>query len=103
MHDAQQFDAYQQLNELLRHPDRSNEPVTQHCIISQVQSQLTFCVKSMGTVLEQNESNGATTHSPVFALDLAPDRQPRKDPKPGGHIECHACRGPFFFMITYDM
>ena len=47
--------------------------------------------------MEQNESNGATTHSPVFALDLVPDRRPSKGPKPGGDMECHACRGPFLF------
>ena len=39
----------------------------------------------------------ATTHSSVFSLDLAPDRRPSKGSKPGGHQECHACRGPFLF------
>eukprot|EP00731_Ephydatia_muelleri_P035750 Em0155g5a len=96
-HDGQQFSAYQQLNELLRHPDSLDEPATQQYIVSEVQNQLTFCAKAMGKALEQNESNGATTHSPVFALDLVPDRRPNKGPKPGGHMECHACRGPFLF------
>ena len=96
-HDGQQFSAYQQLNELLRHPDSLDEPATQQHIVSEVQNQLTFCAKAMGKALEQNESNGATTHSPVFALDLVPDRRPNKGPKPGGHMECHACRGPFLF------
>ena len=96
-HDAQQFGAYQQLNELFLHPDSLDKPATQQHIVSQVQSQLTFCANAMGTALEQNESNGATTHSPVFALDLVPDRRPSKGPKPGGHMECHACRGPFLF------
>ena len=96
-HDGQQFSAYQQLNELLRHPDSLDEPATQQHIVSEVQNQLTFCAKAMGKALEQNESNCATTHYPVFALDLVPDRWPNKGPKPGGHMECHACRGPFLF------
>ena len=96
-HDGQQFSAYHQLNELLRHPDSLDEPATQQHIVSEFQNQLTFCAKGMGKALEQNESNCATTHSPVFALDLVPDRRPNKGPKPGGHMECHACRGPFLF------
>ena len=94
-HDAQQFGAYQQLNELLRHPDRLDEPATHQHIVSKVQNQLTCAC--MGIALEQNESNGATTHSSVFALDLVPDRRPSKGPKCGGHMECHAWRGLFLF------
>ena len=77
-HDAKQFDGYQQLNELLRHPDSLDDPATQQHIVSEVQNQLTFCAKAMGKALEQNESNGIRTHS---ALDLALDRRPNNGPK----------------------
>ncbi|KAL5496895.1 hypothetical protein EMCRGX_G013267 [Ephydatia muelleri] len=49
-----------------------------------------------GSVVDQ--SNSATTHSPVFALDLVPNRKPNKNPKAGGRLECSACRSPFLFF-----
>ena len=48
--------------------------------------------------MEQNEDDCATTHSPVFALDLVPNRRPNANPKPGGHLQCTACRSPFLFF-----
>ena len=55
------------------------------------------CAKAVGVVLEHNESISATTHLPGFSLDLVPDKKPSKDPKPGGRLECCACRGPYLF------
>ena len=43
------------------------------------------------------QSNSATTHSPVYALDFVPHRKPNKNPKAGGWLECYACRSPFLF------
>ena len=43
-------------------------------------------------------SNCATTHSPVFSLDLTSHRKPKKNPKAGGHLECNVCRSPFLFF-----
>ena len=43
-------------------------------------------------------SNSATTHSPVLSLDLTSHRKPNINPKAGGHLECNACRSPFLFF-----
>ena len=40
----------------------------------------------------------ALTHSPLFALDLVPNRKPNANPKPGGRLQCNACRSPFLFF-----
>ena len=45
----------------------------------------------MGAVQEQSECNRATTHLPVFSLDL------ERALNLSGHLDCHACRGPFLF------
>eukprot|EP00731_Ephydatia_muelleri_P037842 Em0577g1a len=45
----------------------------------------------------ESKSNFATTHSPVFQLDLAPNRKPNRNPKAGGQLECNACRSTFLF------
>ena len=47
--------------------------------------------------MDQSEINGASTHSPAYALDLFPDRRPNKNPKLGGYLGCSACRGTFLF------
>ena len=96
-HDVQQFRAYQKLNELVQYPDRFVESSIQQQVVNQVRSQLSSCAKAVGVVLERNESISATTHSPGFSLDLVPDKKPSKEPKPGGRLECCACRGPYLF------
>ena len=48
-------------------------------------------------MIDRSEINGATTHSPAYALDLAPDRRPNRNPKLGGYLACSACRGTFLF------
>ena len=62
-----------------------------------VKAQLSHCAQATCTVVEQSECSGFSTHSPVFSLDLVPNRKPKRDPKLGGHLECNACRGPFVF------
>ena len=47
--------------------------------------------------LSPSEINGATTHSPAYALDKVPDRRPNRNPKLGGYLGCSACRGTFLF------
>ena len=96
-HDVQQFRAYQKLNELVQYPDRFMESSIQQQVVNQVRSQLSSCAKAVGVVLEHNESISATTHSPGFSLDRVPDKKPSKEPKPGGCLECCACRGPYLF------
>ena len=46
---------------------------------------------------KQDENNGATTHSPIYALDIVPDRRPNMNSKLAGHMDCNACRGTFQF------
>ena len=45
----------------------------------------------------ESKSNFAITHSPVFSLDLAPNRKPNRNPKASGQLECNACRSTFLF------
>eukprot|EP00731_Ephydatia_muelleri_P027492 Em0019g365a len=96
-HEAQQFSAYQELEELNSVPDLFDEPATQEAFINKVKHQLSFCAQMSGSVMDQSEINGTSTHSPVHALDLAPDRRPNKNPKLGGYLGCSACRGTFLF------
>ena len=67
-HEAQQFRAYQELDELVSQPEKVDEPAIQEALVSMVRSQLSCCRSAKGSVMEQ--SNSATTHSPVFSLDL---------------------------------
>ena len=85
------------LEELNLQPDLFDEPATQEAFISQVQHQLSLCAEMSGSVIDQNEINGATTHSPAYALDLVPDKRPNRNPKLGGYLGCSACRGTFLF------
>ena len=94
-HEAQQFRAYQELDEKVSQPEKVDEPAVQEVLVSTVRSQLRCCCSAKGSVVEQ--SNSATTHSPVFSLDLAPHGKPNKNPKAGGWLECSACRSPFLF------
>ena len=87
--------AYQELEKLVSLPEKLDEPATQEALVSMVRSQLSCCAQAKGSVVEQ--SNSATTHSPVYALDLVPHRKPYKNPKAGGRLECYACRSPFLF------
>ena len=96
-HEAQQFSAYQELEELNSVPDLFDEPATQEAFINKVKHQLSLCAQMSGSVMDQSEINGTSTHSPVHALDLAPDRRPNKNPKLGGYLGCSACRGTFLF------
>ena len=96
-HEAQQFSAYQELEELNSVPDLFDEPATQEAFINKVKHQLSLCAQMSGSVMNQSEINGTSTHSPVHALDLAPDRRPNKNPKLGGYLGCSACRGTFLF------
>ena len=96
-HEAQQFNTYQELEELNSQPDLFDEPATQEAFISQVRHQLSLCAEMSGSVIDQSEINGATTHSPAYALDLVPDRRPNRNPKLGGYLGCSAFRGTFLF------
>ena len=95
-HEALQFKAYQELEELVSQPEDLDQPAIQEAIVTMVRSQLNCCAQANGSVVDQ--SNSATTHSPVFALDLVPNRKPNKNPKAGGRLECSACRSPFLFF-----
>ncbi|KAL5486772.1 hypothetical protein EMCRGX_G019295 [Ephydatia muelleri] len=95
VHENQLFNAYQELEKLAAQSDRFDEAAFQKVFVDQVCNQLILCEQSRGTVA--SDSNDATTHSPVFSLDLAPQRKPNKTSKAGGHLECSACRSPFLF------
>ena len=95
-HEVQQLKAYQELEELVSQPDKLDDPGIQEAIVSMIRGQLSCCAQFKGSVVEN--SNSATTHSPVFSLDLTSHRKPNKNPKAGGHLECNACRGPFLFF-----
>eukprot|EP00731_Ephydatia_muelleri_P017289 Em0010g387a len=95
VHENQLFNAYQELEKLAAQSDRFDEAAFQKVFVDQVCNQLILCEQSRGTVA--SDSNNATTHSPVFSLDLAPQRKPNKTSKAGGHLECSACRSPFLF------
>lgn len=60
-HEAQQFSAYQELEELNSLPDLFDEPATQEAFINQVRHQLSLCAEMNGSVTDQSEINGATT------------------------------------------
>ena len=95
-HEVQQLRAYQELEELVSQPDKLDDPGIQEAIVSMIRGQLSCCAQFKGSVVEN--SNSATTHSPVFSLDLTSHRKPNKNPKAGGHLECNACRSPFLFF-----
>ena len=94
-HEAQQFKAYKELEKLLSDPDMYDVPATQVEFVRHIQKQLNCCGLARGAV--ESKSNFATTHSPVFQLDLAPNRKPNRNPKAGGQLECNACRSTFLF------
>ncbi|KAL5484240.1 hypothetical protein EMCRGX_G020702 [Ephydatia muelleri] len=96
-HEVKQFRAYQELEEMASAPDLFDDPDTQQAFVDHVKAQLSHCAQATRTVVEQSECSGFSTHSPVFSLDLVPNRKPKRDPKLGGHLECNACRGPFVF------
>eukprot|EP00731_Ephydatia_muelleri_P022919 Em0015g502a len=96
-HEVKQFRAYQELEEMASAPDLFDDPDTQQAFVDHVKAQLSHCAQATRTVVEQSECSGFSTHSPVFSLDLVPNRKPNRDPKLGGHLECNACRGPFVF------
>ena len=73
----------------------SLKPAIQEILVSTVRSQFSYCSSAKGLVVEQSDS--ATTHSPVFSLVLVPHRKAKKKPKAGGRIECSACRSPLLF------
>ena len=93
-HEAQQFKAYKELK-LLSDPDMYDVPATQVEFVRHIREQLNCCGLARGAV--ESKSNFATTHSPVFSLDLAPNRKPNRNPKAGGQLECNACRSTFLF------
>ena len=95
VHENQLFNAYQELEKLASQSDRFDEAAFQKVFVDQVCNQLILCEQSGGTVA--SDSSNATTHSPVFSLDLAPQRKPNKTSKAGGHLDCSACRSPFLF------
>ena len=95
VHEDQLFNTYQELEKLVAQSDMFDEPAIQKVFVDQVCNQLILCEQSRGT--EASDSNIATTHSPVFSLDLAPQRKPNKTSKAGGHLECSACRSLFLF------
>ena len=95
VHENQLFNAYQELEKLAAQSDRFDEAAFQKVFVDQVCNQLILCEQTRGTVA--SDSNNATTHSPVFSLDLALQRKPNKTSKAGGHLECSACRSPFLF------
>ena len=64
-HEAQQFRAYQELDELVSQPEKVDEPAVQEALVSTVRSQFRCCSSVKGFVVEQ--SNSTTTHSPVFS------------------------------------
>ena len=92
-HDVQQFRAYQKLNELVQYPERFEESSIQQ-EVKKDRSQHSSCAKAVGVVLEHNER---IRQPPEFSLDLVPDKKPSKNLKPGGRLECCACRGPYLF------
>ena len=96
-HEAKQFRAYQELEEMASAPDLFDDPDTQQAFVDHVKAQLSHCAQATRTVVEQSECSGFSTHSPVFSLNLVPNKKPNRDPKLGGHLECNACRSPFVF------
>ena len=62
-HEAQQFGAYHELEELVSQPEKLDEPARKEALISMVQSQLSCCAQAKGSMVEQ--SNSATPHSLV--------------------------------------
>ena len=92
-HEAQQFKAYmyKELEKLRSDPDMHDVPATQVEFVRHIREQLNCCGLARGAV--ESKINFATTHSPVFSLDLAPNR----NPKAGGQLECNACRSTFLF------
>ena len=79
VHEDQLFNTYQELEKLVAQSDMFDEPAIQKVFVDQVCNQLILCEQSRGT--EASDSNIATTHSPVFSLDLAPQRKPNKTSK----------------------
>ena len=75
---------------MVAQPDIFDIPAIQEVFLDQVCNQLSLCALARGTVV--SESN-----SPVFSLDLAPQRKPNKTPRAGGCLECSACRSAFLF------
>ena len=73
--------AYQKLNELIQYqyPERLDESAIQSQVVNPVRSQLISCARSVGSVLEHNESIRATTHSPGFLLDLVHDKKTKQE------------------------
>ncbi|KAL5517271.1 hypothetical protein EMCRGX_G002784 [Ephydatia muelleri] len=86
----------QELEELVLQPDKLDDPGIQKAIVRMIRGQLSCCAQFKGSVVEN--SNSATTHSPVLSLDLISHRKPNKNPKAGGHLDCNACRSPFLFF-----
>ena len=86
----------QELEELVLQPDKLDDPGIQEAIVRMIIGQLSCCAQFKGSVVEN--SNSATTHSPVFSLDLTSHRKPNKNPKASGQLDCNACRSPFLFF-----
>ena len=71
-HDAQQFAEYEALERLISEPNAFDEPATQQEFVKQVRDQLNHCAQATAAVVE-HDNDFATTHSPLFALDLVPN------------------------------
>lgn len=93
-HEAEQLRLYGKLEDLPSQPDLFDESATQDEFVD---TQLHFCTQAKRSVVELAKDECVTTHSPVFSLDLASDRRPNKNPKPGGHLECSSCLSTFLF------
>ena len=94
-HEAEQLTLYTKVEELASQPDLFDEPNTQEEFVDLVQRQLHCCAQTKGSEVMENDC--ATTHSPIFSLDLVSTCRPNRSPKPGGHLCCSACRSPFQF------
>ena len=88
-YEAQQFRAYQELEELVSLPEKLDEPAIQEALVNKFRSHLNCCAQTKGSVVEL--SNSTTTHSPVFSLNLVPHRKANKNPKAGGRLKCSTC------------
>lgn len=94
-HETIQFKAYQDLETLVSELDMYDVPATQVEFVDHIRDQLNPCGLPRGAV--ESENNIANTHSPIFSLDLASNRKPKRSPKAGGRLECNACRSTFLF------
>ena len=92
-HEAEQLILYTKVEELASQPDLFDEPNTQEEFVDLVRRQLHCCAQTKGSEVMENDC--ATTHSPIFSLDLVSTSRPYRIPKPGGHLCCSACRSPF--------